>query len=888
LLQLTINGQPRQFHQRLSILQALRSLHIEIPAVCYDERMKPFGGCRLCVVQVNGGERPVIACDTHISDGMMIETHTPEIEEWRRSLLRLLAQEYPAENLRRFPDKEFHRLIRAYGLEGECAGSASPELLDESNPYIHVDMSQCISCFRCVRICDEVQGQFVWQVWNRGDATRIRPNSGTTLRESSCVSCGACVDTCPTGALEDKSVLSFGTAIDWTRSTCAYCGTGCEMNVGTRDGQIVVIKPVPDAPVSRGHLCVKGRYAYDFVRAQDRVTEPMIRVASKWKTVSWDDAISFTAEALQRIATQHGPDSVGVLGSARATNEENYLAQKFARVVLGTNNVDCCARVCHAPTASAMKLMLGAGAATNSFDDIERARTILVCGANPTENHPIVGARIKQATLRGTRLIVIDPRKIELTHYSTLHLQLKPGTNVPLLNAIACAILEEGLYDEEFVKERAADFEEFRHFVQSWSPERAASVCGVEARQIREAARIYAREAPAMSFHGLGLTEHGQGTEGVMCLVNLALLTGNIGKTGSGVNPLRGQNNVQGSAHMGCDPGVLTGSISLKEGSEQFSSVWQAAVPTNKGLNLLGMLDAAEAGKFKALWAIGYDIFLTNANADSTKRALERMELIIVQDMFLNETAREFGGVFLPAASSFEKDGTFMNAERRIQRVRKAIAPAGASRPDWEIICDVARAMGKGDLFTFSTAEDIWNEVRSVWKGGAGISYRRLDDGGLQWPCLSEHHPGTQTLHVGEFSIGKQAALRRVEYQPTKEIADKEYPFLLNTGRTLYQFNAGTMTMRTANALLRPEDCLDISAQDAKGLGLSDGQRVRLRSRYGEAILPIKIQDSVRPGELFATFHTPAIFLNYVTSPHRDNYVGTPEYKITAVRLETI
>jgi formate dehydrogenase major subunit len=660
------------------------------------------------------------------------------------------------------------------------------------------------------------------------------------------------------------------------------------MNVGTRDGRIIVIKPVLDAPVSRGHLCVKGRYAFDFVRAQDRVTEPMIRVAGEWKQVSWDDAISFTANALSRMITEHGADAVGVLGSARATNEENYLAQKFARVVLGTNNVDCCARVCHTPTAAAMKLMLGAGAATNSFDDIESASTILICGANPTENHPIVGARIKETALRGTRLIVLDPRKIELTRYSTLHLQLKPGTNVPLLNAMACTIVEEGLYDEGFLRERVAGFEQFRRFVQSWSPERAAAVCGVDAQQIREASRIYAKQGPSMCFHGLGVTEHVQGTEGVMCLVNLALLTGNIGKQGSGINPLRGQNNVQGAAHMGCDPGILTGSVSLKEGHDLFSAVWHVPVPTRKGLNLLDMLDASEDGKFKALWAIGYDIFLTNANADSTRRALRRMELVIVQDMFLNETAREFGTVFLPAASSFEKDGTFMNAERRIQRVRKAIAPVGASKTDWEIICDVARAMGKGDFFNFSSPEEIWNEVRSVWKAGAGISYERLETGGLQWPCPAEDHPGTQTLHVGTFSVGKEAALRRVEYRASEEVADSEYPFILNSGRTLYHFNAGTMTLRTANKLLRPDDCLDISSEDAGRLGLSDGQRVQIRSRYGEAVLPIKIGDSVRSGELFSTFHMPQVFLNRVTSSHRDKYVGTPEYKVTAVRLEAI
>ncbi|HEV2520979.1 MAG TPA: formate dehydrogenase subunit alpha [Candidatus Acidoferrales bacterium] len=886
MLQITINGKPCQVSEGVTILHALRARQIEIPAICFDDRMKPFGGCRLCVVQLEGSPRPVIACDTLVSGGMSIHTHTSEVEDWRRSLLRLMAQQYPREALRQFEGKEFHRLIRAYGLEEECLGTSFPDLVDDSNPYIHVDMSRCIYCYRCVRICSEVQGQFVWQVWNRGDATRIRPDSQTNLRESSCVSCGACVDTCPTGALEDKSVLSIGAPSNWTRTTCAYCGTGCEMNVGTQDGRIVVIKPVADAPVSHGHLCVKGRYAYDFVRAADRVTEPMIRVAGSWKQVSWEEAISFTADALKRVVAKYGPDRVGVLGSARATNEENYLAQKFARVVVGTNNVDCCARVCHAPTAMAMKTILGAGAATNSFDDIEQARTILVFGANPTESHPIVGARIKQAALKGARLIVADPRKIELARHATLHLQLRPGTNVPLLNAMACAILEQGLQDTEFLNTRSAGLEEYQKFVRTWTPERAARVCGVDAQKIREAARLYAKEKPSMCFHGLGVTEHTQGTEGVMCLVNLALLTGNIGEPGAGVNPLRGQNNVQGSVHMGCDPASLTGSASLADAGELFSTIWRAPVPKQKGLNLLEMMDAADRGKFKALWAIGYDVLLTNPNTHATRRSFEQLELVIVQDMFLNESAKEFGTVFLPAASSFEKNGTFMNAERRIQRVRQAIAPVGASKPDWEIVCDLARAMGKGDFFNFTSAEDIWNEIRTVWKGGAGISYERLEHGGLQWPCPTEDHPGTRVLHSETFPGGKRATFRQIEYRPTPEIADEEFPFMLITGRTLYQFNAGTMTMRTANTVLRPSDCVDISAEDAEKIGLSDGESARIRSRYGEAILPIHIEDAVRSGELFATFHTPAVLLNRVTGPHRDKDVGTPEYKLTAVRLE--
>jgi formate dehydrogenase major subunit len=886
MLRVTINDRACEFEEGRSILDALHSLGIEVPTLCHDERLKPYGGCRLCIVEVKGWPRPVTACTQQLAEGMTIKTHTSEIESLRRTLIKLLAQHYPSAPARQFPNKQFHRYVSEYGLQDELLNASDAPPTDDSHPYIQVDMSQCVYCYRCVRICEEVQGQFVWQVWNRGDATRIRPDSGTTLMESFCVSCGACADTCPTGALEDKGVLLRGTATRWTKTTCPYCGTGCEMNVGTREGRIVSVKPVLDAAVSRGHLCVKGRYAFDFVYADDRITEPMIRKSGEWKRASWDEAIAFTSESLRRVIENYGPGSAGVLGSARATNEENYLAQKFARVVLGTNNVDCCARVCHAPSAAAMKSILGTGAATNSFDDIEKARLVLLCGANPTENHPIVGARIKQAVLNGARLIVIDPRRIELAGYADHHLQLRPGTNVALLNAMACAIVEEHLYDQAFLNERVSEWEEFSNFIRQWVPEKVAAISGVDARLIREASRMYATKKPAMSFHGLGLTEHTQGTEGVMCLMNLALLTGNIGKAGAGINPLRGQNNVQGAAHMGCDPGGLTGSVPIEEGRSIFESAWRAPVPTAKGLNLLEMMDDAREGRFKALWAIGYDILLTNPNAQATREALRQMELVIVQDMFLNRTANEFGTIFLPAASSFEKDGTFMNAERRIQTVRKVIDPIGQSKPDWEIICAMARAMERGDLFDFRSPEQIWDEIRSVWKAGIGITYGRIKHAGLQWPCPSEEHPGTRVLHAGAFPLGKRAALRRIEYSPTSEVSSDEFPFMLTTGRTLYQFNAGTMTLRTANTSFRPVDTLDVSTTDAERMGLQGGEHVRLRSRYGEAVLPVKINSYVRPGEVFATFHTAEAFLNCVTGPHRDAYTETPEYKVTAVRIE--
>ena len=886
LAKAVINGAVHEFEPGISILKACRGIGIDIPTLCNDERLRPIGSCRMCLVEIERRPHPVTACNTPLTDGMVISTHTPALENERRMLLKMLAQDHPGDGLQKTPEKPFYRYARAYGLsESNFTGSPELHLLDDSHPYIHVDMSQCIVCYRCVRICDEVQGQFVWQIVNRGHETRIIPDSGTTLRESSCVSCGACVDTCPSGALEDKSLLAYGVPASWTRTTCPYCGVGCEMDVGTSQNRIVSIRPLLDAPVSRGHLCVKGRYAFDFVSAADRITKPMIRQGDKWHQVTWDDVVSFTAESLRHISEKHGPDSVAVLGSARGTNEENYLGQKFARVVIGTNNVDCCARVCHTPTAAAMKLMLGTGAATNSYNDIEKAQTILVCGANTTENHPIVGARMKQAALKGTNLIIIDPRRIELTQHATIHLQPRPGTNIPLLNAMACTIVEEQLFDRQFTTERVAEWDEFCNFIKQYSPEEVESVCGVKADRIRAAARLYAGAKPSMCFHGLGVTEHTQGTEGVMCLVNLALLTGNIGKPGTGINPLRGQNNVQGAAHMGCDPSILAGSVSLNDVRPLFESAWGVAVPRNQGLNLLEMMDAAAAGKLKALWAIGYDIALTNANTSATEHALRSLDLVIVQDMFMNETARQFASVFLPAASCFEKDGTFMNAERRVQSVRKVIEPVDQSKPDWEIICAVAKAIGKGECFSYGSAEEIWNEIRSVWPAGRGISYERLDQGGLQWPCPSDAHAGTEVMHTQSFPIGK-AALRCVSYRPTDEIVDAEFPFLLITGRTLYQFNAGTMTMRTANVKLRPTDVLDLSFSDAKRLNLQEGDPVRISSRYGEATLPIRITSTVKPGELFATFHTAEVSLNRVTSPHRDRDVKSPEYKVTAVKVE--
>ncbi|MBS1117924.1 MAG: fdhA [Deltaproteobacteria bacterium] len=881
MARVTIDGRRIEIALGSTILSALDRAEISIPHLCHDRRLAPIGACRSCLVEVAGTARPMPACTTPIIDGMIVTTHSPALETGRREILEMFARRIPSD----LGPSRLLNAMHAYDLDHELTGEPNPALVDDSHPYIRVDMNKCIDCFLCERICRDLQGQDTWHAAWRGGDLRLVPDTGSPLGNSSCVSCGACADACPSGAIEDRSLAGLGRPERFTRTTCPYCGVGCELEVGTKDDRIVQVRPVLDAPVNKGHLCVKGRYAFGFVDAPDRVAAPMIRDGDRWRTVSWDDAIAHVAERLAAIHASAGPDAIGVLGSARATNEDNYVTQKLARVVLGTNNVDCCARVCHAPSAAALSAMLGTGASTGSFDDIEAARTIVVIGANSTESHPIIGDRIRQAARRGASLIVIDPRRTELAAIADLHLRPRPGTDLPLLQAIARVLFDQDLIDHAFVGDRVTGLDELRACVTAWPPDRAAALCGIDADAIREVARRIAVDRPAVFFHGLGVTEHVQGTETVMNIVNLALLTGNIGAAGNGVHPLRGQNNVQGAAHMGCEPNHLTGYVLASAGRERFERVWQSAIPTRPGLDLIEMIDAADGGRLKALWAIGYDLLLTNPEAERTRRALGKLELVVVQDLFLNETARALGTVFLPAASSFEHDGTFMNAERRVQRVRAAIAPRGESRPDWQIVCAVAAAMGHREGFAFASAREIWDEVRQVWPAGAGMSYERLEGGGLQWPCPTDDHPGTPRLHAGAFARAKTAALAVTEYRPSAESCDADYPFALTTGRRLYQFNAGTMTGRTDNVAFQPGDVVEMSAADAARLELGDGDPVRLSSRHGEAQLPVAVSDRVRDGELFATFHTADVFLNRLIGPGRDAITHTPEYKRTAVRV---
>ncbi|MDC7690433.1 formate dehydrogenase subunit alpha [Vogesella indigofera] len=880
---LILNGQAHDVPAGTLLLDALAATGSQVAQLCHDPRLAPSGGCRLCLVAIDGQPLPQPACATRAEDGMVVQSHTPALEALRRSNLQLLAERYPAGAVTTQPELPFHALLRQYHIQpgGKVAGNG---FRDDSHPYIGVDMDRCIHCQRCVRICDEVQGQFVWAEWGRGEHTRIATAHGNSMLADGCVSCGACVDSCPSGALFDKPAIA---AQQWTRTTCGYCGVGCQMDAGSADGRVVAVRPAQH-PVNRGHLCLKGRYGFEFNHAADRVTQPMIKQHGEWQPVGWDEALSFVANRLLAIRGQHGPDAIGVLGSARASNEENYLAQKFARVVIGSNNVDCCARVCHTPSAKALKTMLGTGAATNHFDDIEQARTLLLCGCNPTENHPVIGARIKQAVLHGARLVVIDPRRTELAAMADLHLAVRPGHNVPLLNAMAATLIEEGLLDRDFIATRVSGYAELADFLRDYRPERVANGCGVAAADIRAAARLYATQGPAMCLHGLGVTEHLQGTEGVMCLINLALLSGNLGKPGSGINPLRGQNNVQGAAHMGCDPVTLTGAQSFADAGERFAAHWGTPLPKSRGLDLMQMMDAARDGRLKALWAIGYDIYLTLANEAATATALAQMELVIVQDLFLNETARRFGHVFLPAASFLEKDGTFMNADRRVQHIRQVVPPPGDALPDWQIICRLAAAMGQPAGFDFADPQAIWNEIRALWPAGAGLSYARLAQESLHWPCPDEQHPGTPVLHSTQFATSQTATLACIPFLPSSEQPDEDYPLLLVTGRVLTHFNAGTMSYRGRNALLRPSDTLDMVPADAARLGLQQGERVLLHSRYGSAVLPLNISEAQQPGQLFASFHRPDLLLNRLTSAVRDRLVHSPEYKLTAVRVEKL
>lgn len=894
---ITIDGHVCEVPEGTTLMEAARREGLPLASVCYSDHLSAYGSCRLCMVQIEGQRALSAACTTPVREGMVIHTETPDLSRIRRTLLELYLSEGQAEYM---PGGgggkgEVHTLAAEYeavpsrfrGERHEQKDGAG----DRSSPYFSFDPSRCVLCSRCVRACDEIQGQGVLHLEGRGFHTQVVAGRGT-FATSACVTCGACVKECPTDALIDNSILAFGPPDEGRsiRTTCTYCGVGCQFEVQMAGDRVVRMFPLDDSPVNAGHACVKGRYAFDYINSPDRLKSPLVRDACApggWREVSWDAAVDLIAGKFRALLSEHGPDAVACISSSRGTNEENFLMQKFARACLGNNHIDNCARVCHSSTVAGMQEVFGTGAATNSLADIDAARLILVVGCNPTEGHPVTGARIKRAVRHGTKLIVIDPRKIELTRYADVHLQLRPGTNVAVLNGLAHVIIFEELADRAFIAARTENFEALRDTVASYTPERVEEISGVPAALIRKAARLYSTSEASMAVHGLGVTEHRTGSYGVMALANLAILTGNVGRPGTGINPLRGQNNVQGSCDVGALPNVLTAYQKMgdPEVRERFESAWGRPVPQAPGWKIPEMWEAALDGRLRAMWIMGYDAAQTDPNTHMVRQALDSLDFLVVSDLFMNETGK-FADVVLPAAATLEKDGTFTNGERRVQRVHKALDPPGQARPDWEAIRDVSTSMGYP--MPYRDASEIMDEIAALTPSLSGISYDRLEGNGLQWPVPEAGHPGTSILHTTRFPRnGGLARFAPVEYLPPGEEPDAEYPLVLVTGRVLQHYNAGTMTRRTRLAQVVDRDYLEIHPVDALRYGIAEGDEVSVASRRDSVRLTAKVGDRVAPGTVFTTFHFPETPVNLLLSSSSDVITRCPEYKVLAVRVES-
>jgi formate dehydrogenase major subunit len=880
----TIDGRPVITSGHETILEAARRAGVAIPTLCYSADLDAEGGCRVCLVEKADGGL-VAACHTPIADGMKLATDSARLRALRRQILSLLLSEHPAGRFR--PDPHGSRLER---LMAELAidrsdlghhGIATP--VDHTHPYIRFDRDLCITCRLCLNTCEQVQGQFVYGIAHRGARTSLHFGPTARFVDSPCTACGACVDRCPTGAVTDRDRRNGRSATAITESVCGYCGVGCRVRIEADTERVLRIAGVDEASVNRGHLCAKGRYAHSYQSHGDRLLEPLLRRGSELQPVSWDDAISWLARRLRDVRDAYGGDALGAITSSRSTNEACYLLQKLFRTAIGTNNIDCCARVCHSSTAVAMAHVTGIGAATASYADIEAAERIVVVGANPTEAHPVIGARIKQARLRGAALVAIDPRRIELADYADVHLAPRPGTNVALFNALAHLLINRGSVDLSYISERTDGFEPLREFLDGMSFDQAVTACGVEAAAVNRVASILGL-GPTLFVHGLGLSEQSQGTAAVMALCNLALLTGSIGQRGAGMLPLRGQNNVQGNADMGAVPDALPGyqAVGDDDVRRHFARLWGKAPPRRPGLTLPEMIDAAGRGAIRALWVQGEDIAQSESGQDRVIAALQRLDLLVVQDLFLCETAR-YAHLVLPAAGALEQDGTFTNAERRIQRVRSAVHPPGHARPDAEVIAAVAQALGEkwDDYSPAGIMDEIARAAPKLW---GGVSYDRLDDDGLQWPCPTREHPGTETLHATGFARGR-GRLTAVRYEPAPEAVDAEFPLLLITGRVLQHYNVGTMTRRTPSAALAASDFLEIHPADAEPRHLSDRQVAEVSSRWGTVRVLVQRSTRVAAGNVFLSFHDPASHTNRLIGPHRDPQSKCPDYKVTAVQV---
>jgi formate dehydrogenase major subunit len=874
-----------------TIYTAAARAGIAIPGLCASAQLSPYGSCRLCVAEIEGLKGLHATCSMPVRDGMVVTTDSEQLARHRRNLIELYLSERPQGQ----PLQDLADLAKAYGVTQVRypAGVQRAPVRDESSPFFTFDNQRCISCARCVRACDEIQPAFAISMVKAGFA--IRPAWGGAgidgfqqeggVATSTCVSCGACVKECPTGALTEKTVLREGAATSHVRTTCAYCGVGCAFDAGVRDGRVVSMVPADDGPSNHGHACLKGRFGWTYNDADDRVRTPLLRDGTGWKAIGWEQALDLVARSFSRIKEQAGPDAVAAISSSRGTNEENYLFGKFIRCVMGTNHIDNCARVCHSATVTGMMETLGASAATNSIRDVDDAKLILIVGANPTESHPVLGAKLIQLARRGVPLIVIDPRRTDVARAATIHLQLKPGTNVVLLNGLGHVIAAESLLDRRFIEERTEGVEDWLATVKEYSPETVERLTDVPADDIRRAARMYATSGASLSVHGLGVTEHRWGSHGVMALVDLALATGNIARPGTGINPLRGQNNVQGASDSGCLPTHFIGYQALDDPAvaARHQNITGRALPSRRGMKIPDMWDAALDGRLKGLWIIGYDVAQTDPNLNKVREALSRLEFLVVQDLFVSQTAK-FAHLLLPGASFLEKDGTFTNLERRIQRIRKVVEPPDGILPDWQVVCEVSTRMGYP--MQYHHPSDIMDEMALLSPILAGVSYDRLEQPqALQWPVLDRRHAGTWLMHREQFARGKGRFVA-VDYLPPGEQPTAAYPFVLVTGRLLEHYNCGAQTRRTEIIDLVDSDVLEMHPDDAARLQLRDGQLVRLVSARSQAILPLRPSDRVRRGELFTSFHFPGTDLNSLLSSSADESSKCPEYKVSTVRVE--
>jgi formate dehydrogenase major subunit len=895
---LTIDGRQVSVPPGTSVMAAAALIDNPIPKLCATDSVEAFGSCRLCLIEIEGRRGTPASCTTPAEAGMIVRTKTPRLERLRKGVMELYISDHPLDCLTCSANNDCELQAQAgnvglrdvrYGYDGANHLKAPT---DASNPYFTFESSKCIVCSRCVRACEEVQGTFALTILGRGFDSKVGTGGGDFL-SSECVSCGACVQACPTATLNEKLVIEKGTPERTVVTTCAYCGVGCTFKAELKGDEVLRMVPYKAGKANEGHSCVKGRFAYGYATHKDRVLKPMIRerIEDPWREVSWGDAITYAANEFRRIQTKYGRDSVGAISSSRCTNEEVFLVQKMVRAGFGNNNIDTCARVCHSPTGFGLSKTFGTSAGTQDFRSVEKTDVVVVIGANPTDAHPVFGSRMKKRLRAGARLIVIDPRRIDLVKSAHVkadyHLTLKPGTNVAVLNALAHVIVTEGLVNEAFVRDRCdfANFESWVRFVADprHSPEATAEASGVDPQELRAAARLFATGGNGAIYYGLGVTEHSQGSTSVMAIANLAMATGNIGRDGVGVNPLRGQNNVQGSCDMGSFPHEFSGyrHVSTDAVRETFERLWGVPLSNKPGLRIPNMIDEAIDGSFKWLYVQGEDIAQSDPDTKHITTGLRGMECVIVQDLFLNETAR-YAHVFLPGASFLEKDGTFTNAERRINRVRKAIPPL-AGMADWETTMALANAIGVPMSYTHPS--EIMDEVAATTPTFKGVSYARLDElGSIQWPCNDAAPTGTPVMHVNHFVRGK-GQFMLTEFVATEERVGPRFPLLLTTGRILSQYNVGAQTRRTASAAWHSEDVLEIHPFDAEQRGVREGDLVALKSRSGEISLHAKITERVQPGIVYTTFHHAETGANVVTTDYSDWATNCPEYKVTAVQV---